>query len=149
MSIISFNWDKHFIYAIIYWMLEITVRLFMYLKWDNYFKMSDTDVQNEYIYVVLLNIADWLSGFLIIYIKCAFRNTNQSIKDTKIKEIKTSKSGNLDLIYESMEYYRSDNFHIKMIIISLLDYFSRSLYCNLIQLLEQQMIMYHINCKKM
>ena len=128
MSIISFNWDKHFIYAIIYWVLEITVRLFMYLKWDNYFKMSDTDVQNEYIYVVLLNIADWLSGFLIIYIKCAFRNTNQSIKDTKIKEIKTSKSGNLDLIYESMEYYRSDNFHIKMIIISLLDYFSRSLY---------------------
>ena len=38
MSLLSFNWDNHFIYAIIYWILEIGVRLVMYLKWDEFFK---------------------------------------------------------------------------------------------------------------
>ena len=49
MSIISFNWDKHFLYAIIYWVLEICIRLVMYERWD-LFSMSNSDVQNEYIY---------------------------------------------------------------------------------------------------
>ena len=53
MSILSFNWDKHFLYAIIYWILEIGVRLVMYLKWKEYFKMSESEVQNEYIYINL------------------------------------------------------------------------------------------------
>ena len=66
MSILTFNWDKHFLYAIIYWVLEICVRLAMYLKWEDWFKMSDSDVQNEYIYVVLLTISDLLAAFLVL-----------------------------------------------------------------------------------
>jgi len=124
MSFLSFNWDKHFIYAIIYWILEIFVRLFMYIRWD-YFKMSKSDVQNEYIYVMLLNIADLLSGFLVLYTFCAFRNTNK----TKIFNIgKTNRTGSVQLIYENKEDYRSKYFFLKLLLICVLDYLSRSLY---------------------
>ena len=124
MSFLSFNWDKHFFYSIIYWILEIFVRLFMYIRWY-YFKMSKSDVQNEYIYVVLLNIADLLSGFLVLYTFCAFRNTNKS----KIFNIgKTNTGGSVQLIYEDKEDYRSKNFFLKLLLICLLDYLSRSLY---------------------
>ena len=124
MSFLSFNWDKHFIYAIIYWILEIFVRLFMYIRWD-YFKMSKSDVQNEYIYVILLNIADLLSGFLVLYTFCAFRNTNK----TKIFNIgKMNTAGSVQLIYENKEDYRSKYFFLKLLLICVLDYLSRSLY---------------------
>ena len=124
MSFLSFNWDKHFIYAIIYWVLEIFVRLFMYIRWY-YFKMSKSDVQNEYIYVILLNIADLLSGFLVLYTFCAFRNTNK----TKIFHIgKTNTTGSIQLIYENKEDYRSKYFFLKLLVICVLDYLSRSLY---------------------
>ena len=124
MSFLSFNWDKHFIYAIIYWILEIFVRLFMYIRWD-YFKMSKSDVQNEYIYVILLNIADLLSGFLVLYTFCAFRNTNK----TKIFNIgKMNTTGSVQLIYENKEDYRSKYFFLKLLLICVLDYLSRSLY---------------------
>ena len=120
MSIISFNWDKHFLYAIIYWVLEISVRLVMYIKWD-FFKMSDSDVQNEYIYVVLLTISDLLAAFLVLYIKCSFKSEHYKIKkaDTDV-----------ELIYDSgaNEIKKSKNLIIRMIIVSVSTYFSRSLY---------------------
>ena len=47
MPFLFFNLDKHFIYAIIYLISEIFVRLLMYIRWY-YFKMSKSDVQNEY-----------------------------------------------------------------------------------------------------
>ena len=87
MSLLSFNWDKHFIYAIVYWLLEICVRLCMYFKWDEFFKMSDSDVQNEYIYVVLLTIADLLGGFLVLYIKCSFKTKNKSNTNTRLSSV--------------------------------------------------------------
>ena len=121
MSIISFNWDKHFLYAIIYWVLEICVRLAMYLKWEDWFKMSYSDVQNEYIYVVLLTISDLLAAFLVLYIKCSFKKEQKKLKkaDTEV-----------ELIYEpsANEINNSKNLIIRMIIVSASTYFSRSLY---------------------
>ena len=121
MSILSFNWDKHFIYAIIYWFLEISVRLVMYLKWE-FFRMSkDSDVQNEYIYVVLLTIADLLGIILVLYIKFSFK-TQQS----KIEKEKDDFKGKL--IYEEQELNKSNNLMLKSIIICVSTYLSRSLY---------------------
>ena len=121
MSILSFNWDKHFIYAIIYWFLEISVRLVMYLKWE-FFRMSkDSDVQNEYIYVVLLTIADLLGIILVLYIKFSFK-TQQS----KIEKEKDDFKGKL--IYEEQELNKSNNLMLKLIIICVSTYLSRSLY---------------------
>ena len=122
MSFISFNWDKHFIFAIIYWALEICVRLHMYIQWD-YFSMSKCDVQNEYIFVILLNISDLLSIFLVLYIKCAFRRK----KDVNNKLTKEN-TGGVELIYKDIENSKSHHFWKKMILVSLLSYFSRSLY---------------------
>ena len=126
MSIITFNWDKHFLYAIIYWVLEISVRLVMYEKWL-WFKMSDSDVQNEYIYVVLLTISDLLAAFLVLYIKCSFKKEQKKLKkaDTDV-----------ELIYEpgANEINNSKNLIIRMIIVSASTYFSRSLYCILIDI---------------
>ena len=121
MSIITFNWDKHFLYAIIYWVLEICVRLAMYLKWEDWFKMSDSDVQNEYIYVVLLTISDLFAAFLVLYIKCSFKK-----EQNKFKKADTD----VELIYDSSanEINKSKNLIIRMVIVSASTYFSRSLY---------------------
>ena len=126
MSFLSFNWDKHFIYAIVYWILEICVRLSMYLRWKSY-KMSSSDVQNEYIFVVLLNISDLLAVFLVLYIKWTLRK----LAPTKTKEIEKKNSG-VQYIYEDAEETNNLNFIKRIILISALDYLSRSLYCILI-----------------
>ncbi len=117
MAFLSFNWDKHFIYAIVYWILEIIIRLGMYIQW-NVYKMSDSEVQNEYIYVVLLNIADLLSCFLVLYIKCSFR------RQSKIKKA----NAEVALIYDNYEANKKKKLIKRLIIICVLDYLSRSLY---------------------
>ena len=118
MSLLSFNWDNHFIYAIIYWILEIGVRLVMYLKWDEFFKMSDSQVQNEYIYVVLLTIADLFAGFLVLYIRCSFKSRNKINKTNTIVEI----------YYDNYKQNKKKNLIRRLIIICVCTYFSRSLY---------------------
>ena len=118
MSLLSFNWDKHFIYAIIYWILEICVRLAMYLKWEEYFKVSDSDIQNEYVYVILLTIADLLAGFLVLYIKLTFK-----------RPIKPRKSiSGIEYIYDNYKQNKRKYIINKMIIICCLNYLGRSLY---------------------
>ena len=118
MSLLSFNWDNHFIYAIIYWILEICVRLAMYLKWEEYFKVSDSDIQNEYVYVILLTIADLLAGFLVLYIKLTFK-----------RPIKPRKSiSGIEYIYDNYKQNKRKYIINKMIIICCLNYLSRSLY---------------------
>ena len=73
MSFISFNYNKNLIYAIIYWALEILTRSFMYLSWDQFYNIVSNDAINEYIYIILLNIADLLAGFLVLYINCSLK----------------------------------------------------------------------------
>ena len=70
MSLLTWNFDKNFIYVIIYWALEIILRIFLISK-EEYFKMSKNIVHNEYMFVIFLNIADLLSGFFVLYMKCA------------------------------------------------------------------------------
>lgn len=125
MSFLSFNWDKHFIYAIVYWVLEICVRLSMYIHWEAY-KMSPSDVNNEYIYVVLLNISDLLAIFLVLYVKWTLRETEQK-KATNIDTLTTGVSG-VTYIYEDAEKTDNSNFIKRILLISTLDYLSRSLY---------------------
>ena len=51
MSLLTWNFDKNFIYVIIYWALEIILRIFLILK-EEYFKMSKNIVHNEYMFVI-------------------------------------------------------------------------------------------------
>ena len=124
MSLLSFNWDNHFIYAIIYWILEILVRLGMYLRWQ-YYKMSDSDVENEYIYVVFLTIADLFAGFLVLYVKCTFQRQRQKKNSLiKVKQTKTL----VDKYYDNFKQNKNKNLIKRLLIICTLTYLSRSLY---------------------
>ena len=124
MSLLSFNWDNHFIYAIIYWILEIMVRLGMYLRWK-YFRMSDSEVENEYIYVVFLTIADLFAGFLVLYVKCTFQRQRQKKNSLiKVKQTKTL----VDKYYDNFKQNKKKNIIKRLLIICTLTYLSRSLY---------------------
>ena len=119
MSILSFSWDKHFLYAIIYWILEISVRLVMYLRWEDYFKITGNEVQNEYIYLILLTISDLLAIFLYLYVKYSFKKQQCKIQKTDSKS---------ELIYEERQTDNQKNLIKRLIIICVCTYFSRSLY---------------------
>ena len=121
MSLLSFNYDAHFIYAIIYWILEIIIRILMYTNWE-YFQMSDDNVQNEYLYVIISNIGDLLSGFLVLYTKYSTKSKNPETRTL------SKTSSQIELIYEDTENYKNQKFIRKMIIIGILEYISRSLY---------------------
>ena len=132
MAILTFKKNKNFIYAIIYWILEIIFRLVSNLKKD-FFKMSSDSVQNEYMFVILLNLADLLSIFLVLYIKHSSKREIEKIiekKEEKEKEKENedekSKSSVIELIYEKSEIRYKRSFYIKIIIIAILDYLSRS-----------------------
>ena len=144
MAFITLNFDKNFIYVIIYWILEIAFRMVLRFK-KEYFIMFGKDeqkdkydikneVKNEYMFVILLNIADLLSIFLVIYIKYSSKGEREKLKlksEDKIKEEnddiepKTSKK---TLIYEKTITTLSKTFYKKLIIIVILDYISRSSY---------------------
>ena len=76
MSFITFNYNKNLIYAIIYWALEIITRSLRYFGWEKYYNIVENDAINEYIYVILLNISDLLSGFLVLYINYSSKKKN-------------------------------------------------------------------------
>ena len=123
MSLLTWNFDKNFIYVIIYWALEIILRIFLILK-EEYFKMSKNIVHNEYMFVIFLNIADLLSGFFVLYMKCASKSKNNKISNKK--EARTQSEIEIDLIYEKSRTVLKKSFYKKLIIIVILDYISRS-----------------------
>ena len=117
MSLITWNFDKNFIYVIIYWVLEIILRIGIYMKPDVY-KMAKDYVHNEYI-IVMLNIISYLfAGFFVLYIKCASKS-----KKINNKALKTQSQS--ELIYTKLDKLKK-NFYLKFIIIVVLDYISRS-----------------------
>ena len=117
MSLITWNFDKNFIYVIIYWILEIIYRIGIYLKGE-YFEMTKQVIIDKYIFVILNNLANLLSGFLVLYIK-------RSSKSKKIKNKEIIEQQPSDLIYiKSTELTKK--FYIKLIIIAILDYIGKS-----------------------
>ena len=117
MSLITWNFDKNFIFVIIYWVLEIILRIGIYMKPD-FFKMAKDYVHNEYIIVMLNIISDLFAGFFVLYIKCASKS-----KKINNKALKTQSQS--ELIYTKLDKLKK-NFYIKLIIIVVLDYISRS-----------------------
>jgi len=93
----------------------------MYTNWE-YFQMSDDNVQNEYLYVIISNIGDLLSGFLVLYTKYSTKSKNPETRTL------SKTSSQIELIYEDTENYKNQKFIRKMIIIGILEYISRSLY---------------------
>ena len=123
MKSLTFHFNKNFIYVIIYWVLEISYHLAKHLGETN-FDLTNDEIKNEYFFVILLNIADLLSGFLVLYMKCSFKRANDAKKSLENKEqIANSKN---ELIYEKSDPELKKSFYKRIIIISILDYISRS-----------------------
>ena len=59
MALLTLNFDKNFIYVIIFWALEITFRILSTYKRE-YFEMIQDNIQNEYMFVILSNASDLL-----------------------------------------------------------------------------------------
>ena len=121
MAFITFNWTKNFLYVISYWVLEIIFRI-LYSSQSEYFSLTENPAQKEYINVILLNIGDLLSGFLVLYTKYSSSNK------IEIKKDEDTKSGKGGLIYTNIINITKKNFKIKSLIIGILEYISGSLY---------------------
>ena len=122
ISFFEFNCEHFFVYFIFYWILELLFRL-PFTTLDEYFTFNDNMAKNEYIFLIAFNIADILSGFLVWITK----HSSKGLKE--FEEIKTKENNNkISLIYESKDLFIKTNYWQKIIIISFLDFISRSLF---------------------
>ena len=126
MALITFNYNKHLIYAIIYWAIEIISRSFIYFKWEYFRIIKDNDAINEYIYLILINISDLLAGFLVTYIQYSLKkNKSYDYSDTNtISTIVRVNTINYTSIKENF-LRKTKKFYIKMALICSLDYIDR------------------------
>ena len=83
---ISFNCKASFGYIIAYWVCELLFRLFMYIEWD-YFQIVENDADNEYLYILFLNIADLLSFFELLYNLITKKKNKESKYGNKVNRI--------------------------------------------------------------
>ena len=118
MSLFLLQRNLNLIYVLIYWFLNIFIRLCIYLNFDDFFSISKkSSAQNEYIYIIYLAISNLLSGFLILYIKLSMRRKTKTHNKDKTK-----------LIYKNPLKYRDKYFYLKLILISFLDLLHYSCY---------------------
>ena len=134
MSFVTFNYNKNLIYAIIYWVLEIINRIIMYLKWD-FFQIILEDSINEYLYVLMLNVADLLSGFLVLYINCSLKKKLTEENNKNDNKSATNKGIKL-IVREGSISPKSKIFIFKIILICSLDYLNRSAFFIFYQIFE-------------
>ena len=66
MALLTLNFNENFIYILIYWILDLIYHLLNSLN-EKFFEMTKDKVQNEYMLIILLNLSDLLSVFLVLY----------------------------------------------------------------------------------
>ena len=111
---------KNYFYFLIFWILELLVSIFKNLIYNHKFfgEFIENDITDEYIDLISLNIADLLAGFLVLYTKYSFKK----------KEIKKEKKGDINLIYQHNTPFNPNKKLQLLILISFLDFISRSGY---------------------
>ena len=114
MSLLTFNFNKNLIYALIYWLLEISFRIATnYLP--QYFEVSKDLKENEYMFIVLPVIAKLLSGFLALYIYCVSHRKGKNETDNKYK-----------LIYKNPKDNKNKFYYLKLLFIAFLELLARA-----------------------
>ena len=116
MSFLTINCNISFIYVLIYWLLEIFVRLIMYYKWE-YFKISEDAAETEYMFLIYPSISKLFSGILIIYINCVVSKKSGYKNKNKVK-----------LIYKNPIGKKTKYYYLKLLLISFLEILSYSFY---------------------
>ena len=116
MSFLTINCNISFIYVLIYWLLEIFVRLIMYYKWE-YFKISEDAAETEYMFLIYPSISKLFSGILIIYLNCVVSKKSGYKNKNKVK-----------LIYKNPIGKKTKYYYLKLLLISFLEILSYSFY---------------------
>ena len=127
MGIFSFYWNNNLYYVLVYWILNITLRLLIYFKYNDFFLISKNKTyQNEYFFMSYCVVGNLLSGFLILYVKC----TSKKKKEQKKENInQLVKKGNINVIRKYS--------YLKIILISFLDLLYLSYYFIYLYLIVQ------------
>ena len=135
MSIISFTYDKNYIYVLIYYILEIGGAILEYFDKKNQEYNNEGDNNNEdnnkgdnitnfnissqYIKIVLLIFADLLFLPFFIYTKCYLKKDKKKVNNSK---------NDIKLIYNDSISRKCKKIVLYSFLISILDLISRSIY---------------------
>ena len=76
-KLFSFNFNINLIYIIIYWILEIFIRITMSYE-PEYYTISNNPKDNEFMFIIFPVISKLFSGFIILYVYCVFRKNSSS-----------------------------------------------------------------------
>ena len=131
MTLLSCIFHKGYYFFIIYWLIELIMSITRISLNNN--KISSLDYviedfvfEEELIKLILLNISDLLSGFLVLYTKIIMKSFKKRKKTKIIQKITSLESS---LIYNKITYTYNHNHKILLILlISLLDFIARSAY---------------------
>ena len=118
MGLFSFYWNVNLLYVLVYWVLNVFLRLLIYFKYDDCFVISPNKTyQNEYIFLIYCIAGNLLSGFLFVYVKCASKR-KKKIENENIEQL--LKKGNLNI--EKKHHF------LNIILISVIDLLHFSCY---------------------
>ena len=129
MTLISCIFHKGYYFFIVYWFIELIRSITRITLNNNKFldyTIEDFAFEEELLKLILLNISDLLTGFLVLYTKIIMKPFKKR-KKTKILQKLTSLE--YSLIYNNISYTYNHNHKILLILlISLLDFIARSAY---------------------
>ena len=114
MTLLTFNYNKNLIYVLIFWILEISLKISTHY-FPEYFEVSTDLKENEYMFIVLPVIGKLLSGFLALYIYCVSHRKGKNEIDNKYK-----------LIYENPENNKNKCYYLKLLLITSLELIARA-----------------------
>lgn len=120
-KLLTFNFNINLIYVIIYWILELFIRITWNYK-PEYFNISEDPKEKEFMYIIFPVISKLLLGFIILYVYCAFRSNSESRKPSK-NDTKSK------LIYENqLDKKINKYYYLKLLFITSLELLSNSSY---------------------
>ena len=113
---------KYYFYFLVYWLLEISISItknFIYVTKDIDIGLEN-DLMNEYMQLLILVISDLLAGFLVLYTKFSLP------KKAKVERSKSKRQ--ISYIYDKDGPVNKNKKIKLLILISFLDFSSRSIY---------------------
>ena len=114
MSVFSFNFNINLIYVLIYWILNIFLRILIDYKNEELFLISKENIaEDEYIFAIYNVISNLMNGFLILYVHYSTK-----------RQLKVQNKNKTKLIYKNPLKRRNKFFYLKLILISCIELFN-------------------------
>ena len=118
MKLISFKCFKSYNYFLLFWTLDLISSIIDYFSNKNvYKKLKENKQRNDYLHLIILNLADLLAGILVLI-------TNYRMKSEKEKKEEEVKNEKYELIYNDLSI--KENKGILIFLVSLIDLLGRS-----------------------